>query len=667
MATEEDGEEKGGTSIGANESIVIEGSSGNINVAKGGEGGKGGDATAKAELNIRIDVNSPWGTYPEEVENEGRQTGTKLQPMAIPVDLKTIMEIINAIIEKGEIGDEERSLIRRLIRSVIEYFYETKDKNALDFAGYLHEKLLGGSRRVVFVDLDYTLMDSFAAWCATAKNGIKELGLQLTEDQALALARAVYNNHPHFSREPFGYADFRQVWYDRDFFATLLALDTEEIRSIFEGIQKPLEDETFMARLTEYISNLNAKELKQKIEDIKNDPRNRVKIEGAHAEARSTDFKSYAYEGAGRLFELLSGLGIDYYIVTEGDWEAQAWKIKQIGIGIPDSRVIATSRAAYPVVDINRLRCAVQQIDEQIRECDEISRDYESDKRRYREFIKFAEPEEREVIRGVRKRYCENFRKRIGEAKKKRSQLENSKKLLSDFINLFGEFSEERMVSYYALVTMAISANPANPNEFFRVSRKAVNVQGLKVARVGDRQDIDVNMWRRFDPNAIAVRVMQGRYAKSLTQQECQAPEYREATKVVDSIREAAIFLADPMTWYEAKPIGQPTVIDPHLTDEQLFELRRALASENPLVRDAAYNLVQALIETTTDESKKKQLSEIIQPTTGKNTGGVGVINGATDGVLSDWRAGPLGRRNNREVPKGRGQRNPSKTPPMRH
>lgn len=359
-------------------------------------------------------------------------------------------------------------------------------------------------RRVVFVDLDGTLFDSPFAREMAGDAALRRLCLGNDTMQRCQMFREIYKDWQFFGvllgEEPPN--DFRQNWGTGNFFKSLIYCFREQ--RFDPDAQKVNEH---YARLKPSFDREGFKEW------VRNCPENDVQ----DAVRAFRDYQFHPWSDARSVVQSLQeDLGLDVYLVTEGNRQCQLWKLHKLGL----ADVFGISGEVAP-----RVLC-----DDAFANPQHVSNDLRS----ARELIRHLPPAESEA----EIRYLSALEKLL---------VTRIRKMRSTF---------------HAIAIQAVLVSPKDPHqELLRLLRAAEPGKyacidrPARLAVIGDRGDIDASPYKRVSDNIGTIRLLKGQYCPerrndgSIVADPSPPDDEKHVDKLVHSLTEALAVLATSGFW----------------------------------------------------------------------------------------------------------------------
>jgi FMN phosphatase YigB (HAD superfamily) len=419
-------------------------------------------------------------------------------------------------------------------------------------------------RKIVFIDLDHTLVDNQDSRLMAAQRALTILFPEYAIEQALSTYSTIVDHTDAF--EALGFPSFRHYWNpveiyavlallthdnnfvkihpevltfdpdalwvdlftvdrmvcgtnrsgffsDEDFYGTLLGTlgNNEPLRAFAGLVRKILHDPIFQETQAEYDRNLRLKPL----------------------------------EHVTNFLKRLQESGFLFYLVTEGLTQVQLEKVSLLGLQeFFNGRVLVTQAMAEPF---------------EAEEIVKAAKDLASDRGRL-----LADDQR-----------CLDYL------------------TLSYFSSLIRRWSDKSNKQFYSRVLHAVQFDPMSPQHSLskvEVSDRAewLSRPPIKLAMIGDRYDKDLLPVLELcgKDNSITIRIQQGKY-KSVPHPQ-RANSWRSPTATFEEFSEIEDFIFDPSNWDAIAPVPWPRIFDEPPGVQSAMYIERAKTLAIPSVQKLA-------------------------------------------------------------------------------
>jgi len=203
-------------------------------------------------------------------------------------------------------------------------------------------------RFVVFVDLDDTLFDQTQARKKASSRAISTLDLRIPREEALQLYKSVMDHWKVY--ELMGLPNFKLLWNSPKLYKvliTLVAIGRKRQRAFEKELKKAGERLSYIETLSKSAQEIlrfkhreirafkekpETKAFKEALRNIEDDQSVQKKIKRACEEFEMSTKQLTPFKDVKDFIDTMDRLGIDLYIVSEGDPSVQLDKIKKLGL-----------------------------------------------------------------------------------------------------------------------------------------------------------------------------------------------------------------------------------------------------------------------------------------------------------------------------------------------
>jgi len=203
-------------------------------------------------------------------------------------------------------------------------------------------------RFVVFVDLDDTLFDQTQARKKASTHAISALDLRIPRVEVLQLYKTVVDHWRVY--ELLGLPNFKLLWNSPKLYAvliTLVAIGEKRQRAFKKELKEVEEKLSYIETLgkrTKEVLRLEHREIrafeekpetkafKEALRNIENDQSVQKKIKRACEEFEMSTKQLTPFKDVKDFVDTMDRLGIDLYVVSEGDPSVQMDKVKKLGL-----------------------------------------------------------------------------------------------------------------------------------------------------------------------------------------------------------------------------------------------------------------------------------------------------------------------------------------------
>lgn len=295
-------------------------------------------------------------------------------------------------------------------------------------------------------------------------------------------------------------------------------------------------------------------------------------------------FEEVKFEPYKESFDFINMLinvgGFDVYIATEGVQETQLFKIRQTGLAekISDQKVLSTGLVSTPEEDLQVLERLYDE--NKNNSCDkEIElRECKAQQEVIKKSPDTGYPLKKEIDEYLGKR-LEDYNKKRNKIEREKEELEEDKKMIENFHEIYKKFGRKEMKAFYALIAHAIDAEREKPLELLRSFDNIELYKGersigerspLKVVMIGDKHINDIKpLIELFNGGAIDSERIKKRNILTIrirTEKYRDKPEYGEddywPDYVVHTLEEAKYILLEEKTWDTVNYMPYPVILD---------------------------------------------------------------------------------------------------------
>lgn len=204
-------------------------------------------------------------------------------------------------------------------------------------------------RRVLLLDLDLTLFDYSTTRRKAAERAVSSLSLNVSGKEVLELYKEVERHSRGF--EAIGFPNFKQLWNSPRLYAVLMALASMDKRWLSQFFAKIQEFEEKIGKLEERIWDDKKEKQEQIVQEVKRfetwfkksklpDKLKELADDKSAQEGIQTAVKEFErlttpmslFDNVEYLIRSLHAVGIEHYIVTEGNEKIQMEKVRKLGL-----------------------------------------------------------------------------------------------------------------------------------------------------------------------------------------------------------------------------------------------------------------------------------------------------------------------------------------------
>jgi FMN phosphatase YigB (HAD superfamily) len=391
-------------------------------------------------------------------------------------------------------------------------------------------------RKAVFLDVDGTLFDSKCMRELAGESALRQLELGNSVVRRIEMIRCIYDDWPFFSRrlalQPD--CDFRQKWNTAPFYKVLYM--------IFKDMSPSISVGKHYAEVKQRLNNDPAVE-EELIAFIQSDEYD--------VTPAITTFDRYPFhpwsDARAVIRSLKEDLGIDLYIVTEGNRDYQLWKLWKLGLAdlfqIEKQRGISFSS---PISLVTGAFANPKQVNDHLQRAARKTRAEETEGKRL------------EVIKQL-------YRRRIKEMRE----------------------------AFHAYAIQAVLNAPDNPRAKMEELMSKDNnyaecvVRSTRIAVIGDRPDTDAVPFKAVNKNIGTIRLHKGHYKDTEI-----SPESVDV--FVESLTMALTYLATSGFWDQHPSVTMPIAENYTLSKAENDALDDIAANSTiQELRDLAYGLLK--------------------------------------------------------------------------
>jgi len=184
------------------------------------------------------------------------------------------------------------------------------------------QKIYKGVPKIIFIDLDGTLFDSYEQRTRSSKKAFGKIFGGRTEEELNKIYESIYEDHEKY--EKITGKNFRYDWLTKDIY---------RIAYLKEKGINPKDNLTYLKYCLDHIDSKTLGAIEDAYEVFMNEP-----------------FKPYPY--AKQLLDVLKNLGFTLILVTEGAKKVQEWKLEQLGFDV----FFQNSYIGVPYENLQKLR-----------------------------------------------------------------------------------------------------------------------------------------------------------------------------------------------------------------------------------------------------------------------------------------------------------------------
>ena len=201
----------------------------------------------------------------------------------------------------------------------------------------LKQDWYGIERRILLLDLDFTLFDYSTVRKEVTKKVISSMNLNLDNDVAFRLYESI-SDHSR-GLKSIGLPNFRHRWNAPELYALLIVLSRMNQRSAADffkeisELEKRINEGNKIVHKPKIIAtNPKTCKLLEEMRKIENDKTAQKTIKGAMMEFEFLTKKIPLFEEAEDFIRSLKNAGVEEYVVTEGDAKIQIEKHMKLGL-----------------------------------------------------------------------------------------------------------------------------------------------------------------------------------------------------------------------------------------------------------------------------------------------------------------------------------------------